>query len=411
MQLIKYIFYSFFLFCLLYFEDRINFGFISLSNLWKLLTVIVLIFVIISKKNKIGYSRFDKCIFLLFFSFILNSNSIITISDIEELVLILMLPISYYSFFYLYKFNPKRIKRSILFLSTFLILSAIPFLLDLIEPVGDYKDELMRFAESYKLNSSLLIGFFKHPSLSSKVFVFSTIIVWAFGIREKSFNKFSKFIFLLIFLLGVYEVYRAFTRTGWIMLILFYLLFLIFTSHYSKLKKIVALSLITISLIIAYNSNESIQNRISSKRTNDFNSIEGITKISSGRDLIMFNALESVLEEGNLALYIGLGKNYALIKTDGALAHNRFIEIFQYGGLFSLIIYLFYLFYLFREISKRKSKSFIYVLSISLYLIMIFSQIPSHGLPIWADIILGGVLALNRMDYELQKNIRFILNG
>jgi hypothetical protein len=401
LKLPKYIIFYFFLFFLLYFEDRVSFGGVNLSNIWKLFSVLFFGFVVILKKLQFGISKFDIIIFFLTSSFLFNLNGLIGFSDLEELILISILPISYYSFYFLFKNNYPKLKRMILSLSVFFIFSGIPFLLGIIEPVSSFNEERLKFAESYQMNSAMLVGFFKHPALSSLIFVFSTVIVWVTGFID---NNSKKLVFLFLCFIGCFEVYRAFTRTGWVLLVLFPLLFLYYSESYSKIKKIRITFLIILILTLVYSSSQVIQNRVLSQRENSFTQSDDLVKkIGSGRNLIILLALESVISKGSSAIFLGLGKDNAIESSGGAVAHNRFVEIFVYGGLKSLIVYLFYLFYLSKEILMRKSKDNIFILSISLYVLMLFSLLPSHGLPLWGDVLFGGVIALNRISYELKN--------
>jgi hypothetical protein len=404
---IKYLIFFSLLFALLYLEDRVFIGPLSLSNLWKISVILILSLYLFSKKIKTGFSNLDIAVLFLSLSFIINSTSIISIMDIEEVILVLILPLSYYSFYFLYRTKKLKLKKDLMIFSVFLILSAIPFLLDLIQPYSNFSESRMKFAESYQLYSKILVGFFKQPSLSSKVFVFGTIFVWAFGIREKIWRYSVRIFLFIIAIIGVYEVYRAFTRTGWIMLILFSILILFLNRGYSIGKKIGFFSFIIIGLFFIYNTNESIQNRIIGERQHNQSKTQDITQITSGRDIVMTNALNSVMEKGGFGMLIGIGKDQAIKANNGALAHNRFIEIFQYGGLVSLLFYIIYLFHILKEIKKRKSQTFLYFFCLSLYLIMIFSLLPSHGLPIWADLLFGGAIALNRIYYEENLEYQF----
>ena len=273
--------------------------------------------------------------------------------------------------------------------------------MEIIEPVSLFNETRREFAESYQLNSSMLVGFFKHPALSSMVFVISTVIVWVLGFKE---NKSKKLVFIFLCFLGCFEVYRAFTRTGWIMLSTFPLIFYYYNKSYSGLKKVRNIFLIILCLILVYNSSETIQNRTLGQRENSFNqSDDFLSNIDSGRNLIILMAVESVISKGTPAIFLGLGKDMAIYSSGGALAHNRFVEIFTYGGFCSLILFLLYLVYLYKEILKRKSKNNIYILSIALYILMLLSLIPSHGLPLWGDVLFGGIIALNRIFYEFKN--------
>ena len=398
MKWYKYFVFYFFFFLLLLFEDRVTILNVTMSNIWKLITIFSFGLFVLNRKIKFGFEKIDFILFFLFISFNLNYYGFITFSDIEELFLIFILPISYFSFYFIFANDFIKLRNIILSLAIFFIISGIPFLLELIETVSQFSDERQNFASSFQMNESLLVGFFKHPALSSLTFVFSTVIVWSLGFKE---SKSFKLVFLFICILGCYEVYRAFTRTGWVLISFFPIVVLFYKKTYSKIKKASIIVLTFLVLITIYNSSQVIQNRVIGERENNFSQTnDKLANITSGRNLIIISVIENVISKGKLAIVLGLGKEKSLENSNGVVAHNRFVEIFSYGGLFSLFLYLFFLFFLSREILKRKSKNNIFVLSISLYILMILSHFPSHGLPIYADILFGGVIALNRVFYN-----------
>ncbi len=399
MKFFKYLLFYILFFILLYFEDRISIFNISLSNIWKSIAVFIAILFIIKKKNLSALCSFDIIVILLSLSFLINGNGLLSVLDIEVVVLILILPVSYYVFYYIYKSNPALLKYNLLIFSTFLILTSIPFLMNIIQPINKFNDSLLRFSEGFQLYSNILIGFFKQPSISSKVFVFSSIIVLIFGLYSNR-SRTTKLFFFLIFILGIYDVYKAFTRTGWVMLIVFIFTFYFTKQSKSQVRKILFIFTIMVVLFYIFKTNKSIQNRSLGKNINKANEVIDLNTISSGRNVLIIRGIYSVIENNSMSLFFGLGKKEALEKNHGALAHDRFVEIFEYGGIVTLILYLIYLFLLYKEIRKRKTNSLIYSLSRSLFLIMILALIPSHGLAIWANVIFGGVIALNRIEFE-----------
>lgn len=401
---IKFFFFYSFLFVLLYYEDRIEFNNISLSNIWKSFTVLIFVVYVISKKLHGKIEKFDWVIFLLIISFLINGYGFLSIVDLEEIVILSILPISYYSFYYVYRKKNNDLLRVIIFLSCFLILSSIPFIFKILEPPQVLEYSLDYFGQRYQFDNSILVGFFKHPSISSKVFVFSTIVIWILGIKNSSFKNTTKLIFGILLIIGILDIYLSFTRTGWIMLIIFVLSFILSEKHSGSLKKLILASIIVFSLFYIYNNNESIQNRVMGYDIFNTSNYISITSFTSGRDILFIRQISSVFDNDFKVMFLGLGKQMALIKNQGALAHNRFLEILGYGGLLSLSLYIVYLYLIYNEIKKYKNSNIVYTLAISSYLIMILSLIPSHGLPIWADVIFGGIIALNRIQYEITNN-------
>ncbi|WP_461629855.1 O-antigen ligase family protein [Labilibaculum euxinus] len=399
-QLLRYYFFFAFLFLLLFLEDRVFLMGISLSNIWKIVVIACLMLFIGKKKISLGISYFDISVLFLSLSFLINGHGFFTMDDIEEVILILIFPVSYNAFYYLYRNKPDKLKSDLLIFATFLLLTTIPFLLGILEPVSDFNESRAKFVEGYELNSNILVGFFKQPALSSKVFVFSTVIVGMFGIYMVKGKVTNRLFFLIVLVLGLYDVYLAFTRTGWIMLIAFIFIFIFLNKSKSSFKKIFFITSIVFALAFVFKSNVAIQNRLLGNNINKTSQAGDIDNISSGRTILMALAINSVLEDNNMSLFFGLGRKYALEKNYGALAHNRFIEIFTFGGLVSVFLYLFYLFQMYKEIHKRKSKRVAYILSLSLFLIMLLALLPSHGLALWADVLFGGVIAFNRLEFE-----------
>lgn len=396
----KYYIFYLFLFILLYVEDRVFFFDISLSNIWKILAIIIFLILITQKKINRGLTYFDITIALLVFSFFINSNGFLTILDIEEIVIILVFPIAYYSFYYFYKNTPIKLNSNLLILSTFLILTSIPFLLKIIQPNHIYVDALDLFADHYGLKTDILVGFFKQASISSKVFVFSSVVTLVLGIMGRKLNNPNKLFYVIIFIVGLYAIYRSFTRTGWVMLIAFIIIYFMQTNRTSIVKKTMLITVFVFSLFLVYHTNNAVKNRVIGINITS-NKIDNATILLNSRNILIANAIQTVIEEDINSLILGLGKKNALEKSYGSLAHSRFIEIFQYGGLLSLSLYVAYLILMYKQISKRKNEYGIYSLSMSLYIIMLLSLFPSHGLSIWSNIIFGGVVALNRINYEI----------
>ena len=396
-----------FLSLLLFFEDLIFIGPISLSNLWKILAFIFSILIIL--KKKVYSTRFLLISFIFSLSFLINVDSIISSADIEEIILTLILPVSYYLFYLFYNGTPLKLKKDLILLAGFLILSSIPFIFNIIEPLeSNFSESRVRFTESYNFNENILVGFFKQPSISSKVFLVSSVIILSLGLFDFSFNKLNRIFFFGIALIGVYAIYLSFTRTAWLLFIIYILLSVSSNLKLSISKKILSFGMLFLVFSYTYNSNQAIQNRILGVRSNSYNYEFNYSTLSSGRDIVFKKTINALVSEGNLAFLIGLGSEYGLNKTKGTLAHNQFLSILFYGGLISLIFYFLILHLIYREIKKRKSNSPTYKLCMILYILMIFSMIPSHGFPIWANILFGGVIALNRIEYQL--NSREYLN-
>ncbi len=400
----KNIFFCF-LFFLLLLEDKIRFGALTLSNIWKIsVTMIFLLFVIDKILRKEGGSKFVIITFLFSFSLLINSNGFFAFEDVQEVLIFLIFPISYFSFYYLNKNdNPYKIADNLLLLSCFLIFTSIPFILGIIEQTKADNIE----AEIYGLDDKIMVGFFKHPAIASKIFVCSALFIYLYGLNVKT--KITKLILWLFFAVGSYCVYMSFTRTGWFML----LFGIVFSLVYKKKVKTYIFKVIPILFILIfavsfiYNNNESVQRRLNGERIGRENSqVDETDMLTSGRNVLIENAISSVYSEGIQALIFGIGVKKSIESNDGAVAHNRFAEVFQYGGFLSLILFVFYIKAVYTEIKRYKTNTYIYSINILFFILLIISFIPSHGFPIWIDLLFGGTLATNRILYEQQLKLK-----
>ena len=369
--------------------------------------MLVLVFVMYNMVGRFKYQLRSINIILLLFviSMLINANGLFTIYDIEAITLLVILPVSYYSFYKIYKNNPDKLENRILLFSSFIIMSSLPFIFHIMEPNYRSYYNIVDFGAKYNFDQSILVGFFKHPSISSKIFAVSSIVVWVLGVLKFSDKVKYKIILMIVFSVGLLSTYLSFTRTGWAMLVLSFIFFVLRENAASKSRKVIYLIFTIIFLFIVYTHSESIQNRVSGKKGYVSQNADPISLITSGRDIIYKGYISSVASDGNQVLLLGNGKKIAIEKNYGTMAHNLFIEIFAYGGAVSILLYIIFIVLLFFEITKYRSSNYTYTLALTLYMLMILAIIPSHGFPIWANIIFGGIIASNRLKFEKNQSI------
>ena len=224
-------------------------------------------------------------------------------------------------------------------------------------------------------------------------------------------NKFEKLLILCTIIFGVYSIYLCYTRTGWILLIIGVIILFVHNENISKLffKILPLLFIVTFFMINYVGSNESLQLRLRGGTTYRPNEEIDIGLLSSYRLDLFGHAINNVTKEGIGTILIGSGKKKATedmgkIMGTNFIAHNRFIELFQYGGFIALILFVFFLRSLYTLIKTipRVKGNYRSKLSLILFVIYFISLIPSHGLPVWADFLFGGFIALNLAIKERQ---------
>lgn len=403
----KIIFFYFIFFIVLYFED-ISIAGIRFAQLWKFPIYLYAFFFVIRNLSNNSTNRVLLLGILISLKLVFNINfGYGLLDDIAEALYSLSLPLSI-SFFYLkFKNNPEKLNTTLLILSTFFILSNIPFILDLL-PQRNVIFELDRFGLT---NKQALSGLFYQPNVSSKIMVVSFTIIYAYFLTFISSKK-NKFGLILILILGLYAIYLCYTRTGWLLTVVGVLIISLHKENFVKVVfKVIPIFIIIGIMLFSYIvENEALLLRLRGGTTYRENVDIDLNILTSFRLDIYEKTIQSVNEEGLPSIIMGIGKKKATEKMSsfygvGFIAHNRFIEIYQYGGLIALLFFVFFLINLFKLVKKIDitKKNYMSKLPYAILIIYIISIIPSHGLPIWGDFLFGGYIAYNLIKSRKRK--------
>ena len=342
----KHFLYGIFFFFLFYVETITIFG-IKIAILWKIpLLIYMSLFILYSSKKINSY--------ILTWGYLFNFQLLFSISAITNLVLTfssISRSIVFPLFFHY--FNKKgyssKLKLYLKNISIFIIISTIPFLINLIEPLSVGYD-----LSRYGLDSFGFNGIFQKAHAASMTLSFAVIIIGY--LLQKEHNKERKFYYLFLILIGLYAIVQTYVRTGLAMTIVG-----LFIIYYKKLSVKGFIRLFILSLIGGflalqiYNSSEVLQMRVNEK--NIYNKNENtelsIETIGSGRFLIAAYAIDNWWSEGTYSIFFGLGEPLArekmnITKGSPVFAHNGIVEVLQTQGLIGLII----MFLFFRSIHK-----------------------------------------------------------
>lgn len=373
MSFIK-IFILYLIFFILFYLEPITLGGVNFAILWKIPLVIYLGVYFFIKLNKIPYIPTFILIGVLLSLKILFSLSSLeyinsTINEFTKLI------IFFFIFIYLeYKYNFEELRKFGIYTAIFVILSFIPFLLNILKPLGK-SIELSKYGT---LDISSLTGIFQNPHSAGITLAISLIVIYYHILNSIKLKE--KITYLLFFFGGTIEMILTFVRTPMVILIIG---IGILSFKYFKLKHVlysIIIILLTITYVFINIENnillKSLQVRIQGE--NKYNSTGGV---GSGRIMFWEQAIKSTQSEGFIGLTMGLGIELAKDKMEKGtglrlFAHNGFLEELQSNGIVGFLLLIAFLYYLYIYIKKyRESPYYILALAIySGYIVYIFFQ-------------------------------------
>lgn len=361
MYLIKLVSFYLIMFFLLYLEP-VSIGPVKFGYLWKAPIILFLIIYVL----KI-YHKSRQVPSYVLYGFMLSFKKFLTLSSFKFIisaVIDFFQTIIFYLFLYTFSklFNKEQLHFLGKHTAILVVLSFIPFILGILEPLGE-KSDLKAYGYE---NINTLVGMFQNPHSASIIIAFSIIIIFYYFTNSN--RKKERFFLLSLLVLAVYEIYDVFVRTGWAMIIAVIVYNFIKNkklSYYLKYIPILLLGIIIFYFI--YLNNEILQMRM--EGTNKY---QQEAMIGSGRGMFSQYALQHWYENGFESIFIGLGMEHAkdLMYLDTGLrvfAHDGFIETLQSEGLIGFTLFLMVLYSLFRLIRKNRSSKF-YAINMNIFI-------------------------------------------
>jgi len=395
MKEIRFLLYFSLFFVVLYLEP-IPLGPITFSQLWKiplLLYLMINVFFIGKRKRiplfvKFSYARASKNL--------LNGGTLVSpIADISSFVRYMMFPL-------IYEFVSRKVKSLshlntiITSLAQFVILSGIPFLTKILEPLGR--------EAGYDGIGDEFIGVFQTPHAASATLAISVLILIAnLKVDEKTFIK--KIFNIVLISIGLYALYLTFVRTGYLMFIVG--LFVLFIPRKLTPRQIFNLIIIFGVLILGFfyllEHNEIFYNRIFDIRRGQE------TSVGSGRFTFWLGAFDLWVNGDFFQLLFGHGMDGLkdrLLQIVGLriLAHNEFFTELAVNGLIGVSILFFYLFNLLKFIRRRKFVS-TYRLALATYFLY-FSLMATQGGMIFPIEVLMAIVFV-KLEMENRAMMQF----
>ena len=329
--------------------------------------------------NTINIGRISLLLISFCLFFLVNTNLDFGRGIFFELIQIIYFPVC---FFYFAKFakNKNSLRVASHVISYTIIFSSLFFILNILNQNELIIDQLKVLSSKFDDSDGdfLHFGFFEHPAAASKLYVLSVMII--------IFKKGKWLIDYLALMLGAYLVYITYVRLGWLVLLLSLVLFVL--NQKSVKLKLFFLTALSVSLFYVL---PFIVNRIF-----NFTEIVTLTSLSSGRDVLILKSIDFIQNISFLDMIVGSG--YELVMERIGYAHNRFFEIFIFGGLVSFLLWLSIyknIYFIIRPFLKRN------YLVISIVLLIITTMLFSHGFSPYLALLSAIAIVSNNRKTEL----------
>ncbi|NME72223.1 O-antigen ligase family protein [Flammeovirga aprica] len=388
---IKKLIYFIFFGTILYFE-ALSISGVKISLLWKFILIIIpFTHLFFSSKKKIDRITY---IYLLFsLSVIINTDVFYhpfdSISDFFKLLPFVL------AYHYGKILSTNNLLKIIYNVSQFVLLSTIPFQLNLIKPLNSGYD-----LSIYGIDKEGFIGIFQNPHSASITLAISLSVYIVIG---QNFSK-SKVSYLLLIAFGSFSLYLTYVRTGWA-------IFIIFISVYNykkiKLKSLPALTLLLFILMYSYNyikeNDKTLQYRVSDTTIYNNNSSNNL---GSGRVRFFIAGLEVFYESSFFEKIWGIGNDiHERMKPKTNLSirtHNGYSDVLLMCGIIGFSLFLIFHWHYLIMILKTDSFKFLNLAMFSSYIILNLSQ---GGNFFIFDILQGFILAFSNHE-EYKRRIR-----
>jgi O-antigen ligase len=365
-NILRYIFIGILLLFLLHFET-LSIGRFKISLLWKGI-LLVYLFIIVLKNRQINYFIYKPLILL---SILQLFNSDIVQDPVTAIVNFLTVLIIPLIGIYILNYDSGKLKKSIIFFSSFIILSFLPYQLGILTSIESGYD-LEIFG-----GGTGLIGPYQNPHGASISLACSLVVVLYFLIE----GFFPRIYLSLIFILGSYFLLVTYVRTGLVMFAVgvIPILFYFGKKNAKTLLKILIVGFFLAVLASKYiSSNEVLLNRIMGR--NEYNAEDSFENIGSGR-ISFWEASISIFKEADIIEKIfGMGQTEKFDRMYQKIgmeigSHNAFFDLLLSNGILGLFLFIFYLFKIFKFSLAYNSDFYILILALlSSYIAMCFFQ-------------------------------------
>ncbi len=314
--------------------ESLYLGPIKIAQLWKGSLLVYLLFVLI-QKGKIKPYFYGPLLLLSIMQLVnieLINNPLNSITLFATTLIIPLIGM------YAFKFSPKQLQKSLLYFSSFFILSFVPYQIGLLSSLGRVYDLI-----GYGSENIGLTGPFQNPHAASTALASSLLVVVFFWLS----NTYSKWLLSVLFALGFYFLFLTYVRTGMAMFAIGLLPIAWFFGKQSLVKFLrlaIVLSFSTLFIFSWVLSNETMMNRITGERTTS-SETESFEQLGSGRGIIYLSSLQIYAEANIAEKIIGVGQSEAKQRMEDKtgvpfVPHNGFLSLLLNNGILALLLFL-----------------------------------------------------------------------
>lgn len=403
-------------FCLFYFEP-IYVGPISIAVLWKSVLMLVLFGALMFRHGGARLNRLTAWGLLFVMSGFLNESLYINpIETISFAIKNAYIPIIFGFWLQRVRVSAHLADRSrelLLRLSVFIVLSTIPFLLNLISPISSGYD--LSIFDDAASGAFGFVGVFQNAHGASVTLTAASVtLLWGLPYVRK---RTTRLFYLAMVAVGSISVVLTLVRTGMAMFAAM-ILVLLATSRkriHFRLATIFAAILLWSGFYL-FETSETFRMRLLGENIYTVHKVETLNQISSGRILYWTSALEGFFSAPPLEQVFGFGPTLAkdhMFDTVGLriYAHNGFIDILQFYGYFGVFAYSMMMLQVFKVLFSLKWSNPYFALTaiqITAYLVEMFVQGERYFL---ADVLFALALVGSTVAEKLSANPRPTIDG
>jgi O-antigen ligase len=253
------------------------------------------------------------------------------------IILLLILSIKWFN-------DNNNIYKLLRFISLFFILTTLPFLFNIIKPLGVGYD---LSGAGYE-NLHGFVGLFQIPHGASEIMAYSSVTLLFFSVSTT--NYWYKLFYLTIATFGVFICLQTYVRTGMFMLLTGIIILYLFKQKSKHFLKIIPFIAIGVFATFGYISkNQALIDRMKGK--NIYQKKTSINSMSSGRIDIWESTITSFFEDRDLQIVLfGLGqtelinRNYKRLGNT-VFSHNGFLDVLTTSGFVGFFAFLGFLFF------------------------------------------------------------------
>ncbi|MBD8490058.1 O-antigen ligase family protein [Echinicola sp. CAU 1574] len=247
---------------------------------------------------------------------------------------------------YVLRFSSDEIRSGLLFLSSFLILSFVPYEIGLLKSIESGFD-LSGFGEEF----TGLIGPFQTVHSASTALAGAMLTILFFWCS----HAYNRFYLTVLLLLGLYFLIHTYVRTGLVMVVVGAIPMVSYFIWRDKLMRVQLFLLSFLLLTITgfwVMDNKVLVDRVLGKRVNGAE-LESFEKLGSGRGLLYLYSVEIFWESSISEKIIGIGQTEEKKRMEaklgkGLIPHNGFLLLLLNNGLFGLAAYVVFLVHVYK---------------------------------------------------------------